>query len=186
MDKIHLDLRGTNSNIFFTSDLHFGHHNIISFCRRPFSDCKEMRSGLIEMWNSVVSKEDYVFQLGDFYWFDSSRGLVSILSNLNGSIFHIMGNHDMAKAWRNISVLSSIVHLSVSDDIGFHRFVLSHYPLLTWQGRERGVFNLHGHIHRCKGASRTNPDFQLEYSEYHYDVGVDNNFLKPVSYKNFL
>lgn len=53
-------------NIFFTSDTHFGHNNIIKLSNRPFSSVEEMNEGLIERWNDVVGAEDIVYHLGDF------------------------------------------------------------------------------------------------------------------------
>lgn len=54
------------SRVFFTSDTHFNHTNIIRFCERPFERVDEMNEKLIDNWNSVVSPEDFVFHLGDF------------------------------------------------------------------------------------------------------------------------
>lgn len=51
---------------FFTSDTHFGHANIIRFCKRPFENVEEMNEALIENWNKVVSDDDTVFHLGEY------------------------------------------------------------------------------------------------------------------------
>ena len=48
-------------HLFFTSDTHFHHANIIRFCNRPFRDVEEMDEILIRNWNEVVGPEDTVF-----------------------------------------------------------------------------------------------------------------------------
>lgn len=52
--------------IYFTSDLHLGHDNIIRFCNRPFSSVEEMNDRIIQNYNSIVHKNDLVYILGDF------------------------------------------------------------------------------------------------------------------------
>ena len=59
MDRLHITLE-PRQKIFVTSDLHFGHRNILKFCNRPFSDIKEMSEKLISNWNEVVGKNDIV------------------------------------------------------------------------------------------------------------------------------
>lgn len=51
--------------IFYTSDLHFCHSNIIKLCNRPFNNVDEMNSVLVSKWNERVNKNDIVYILGD-------------------------------------------------------------------------------------------------------------------------
>ena len=45
------------SRVFFTSDTHFNHTNIIRYCDRPFKSTDEMNEKLIGNWNSAVGPE---------------------------------------------------------------------------------------------------------------------------------
>ena len=55
-------------NTWITADCHFGHANIIKYCKRPFKDLEEMNAILIKNWNERVSPGDIVIVLGDFAW----------------------------------------------------------------------------------------------------------------------
>lgn len=52
--------------IYFTSDHHFWHENIISYCKRPFASVEEMNEKMVQYWNDVVKDKDEVYYLGDF------------------------------------------------------------------------------------------------------------------------
>lgn len=69
--------------IYYTSDLHFGHKNIIQLTSRPFSSVEEMDEVLIKNWNSKVTKNDLVYILGDFTWYNSAEKNLKILERLN-------------------------------------------------------------------------------------------------------
>lgn len=87
-----IKLDSSKQRIFFTSDLHFGHQNIIRFCNRPWKTTDEMEEALIENWNSVVTDDDIVFDLGDFAFAPNSKWK-EILGELNGQHHLIVGNH---------------------------------------------------------------------------------------------
>ena len=55
------------SKVFFTSDTHFYHGNIIRFCNRPFKDVEMMNETIIANWNNTIGQDDIVFHLGDLY-----------------------------------------------------------------------------------------------------------------------
>ena len=82
--------------VYFSSDNHYFHANIIKYCSRPFRDVGEMNAAMVDNWNSVVSDEDVVFHLGDV-----SAGLrdrvddfKALIGSLRGKKVLIRGNHD--------------------------------------------------------------------------------------------
>nr|DAG09648.1 MAG TPA: hypothetical protein [Caudoviricetes sp.] len=84
--------------IWFTSDLHFGHKNLLRLGKgRPFETIEEHDQALIDNWNKRVAKGDVVYVLGDV----SLRGDIDFLrerlSKLNEAKHLIIGNHDRAK-----------------------------------------------------------------------------------------
>ncbi len=79
---------------FFTSDVHFGHRNVIGFCDRPYANVEEMDAAIIKQWNSQVKPEDEVFFLGDFGVIKSKVLEDDLVNQLNGKKHLILGNHD--------------------------------------------------------------------------------------------
>lgn len=79
--------------IFFTSDTHFGHANIIKYCDRPFRDTDHMDEVIIQRWNEVVSPNDVVYHLGDIALGQIATSLPKV-ARLNGYKIAVLGNHD--------------------------------------------------------------------------------------------
>lgn len=90
--------------IFFTSDLHFGHKNIIRFDNRPFSTVEEMDEALIRNWNAKVSDEDTVYVLGDISWYNDAK-TSEIINSLHGHKILIKGNHDRVHGKVRVGVM---------------------------------------------------------------------------------
>lgn len=84
-DKIDLNL-SNYKNIYFTSDLHLGHKNILKYENRDkklnISTIQEHDDKLIQNWNSIVTKDDLVFILGDvsFYGAKKTNELIKCLN----------------------------------------------------------------------------------------------------------
>ncbi len=85
-------------NNFVTSDMHFGHENILKYCNRPFKDVNDMNNQMIKNWNERIKPDDSVYHLGDWCFHGGIEGGKSKSSyweeQLNGKIIHIKGNHD--------------------------------------------------------------------------------------------
>jgi len=171
--------------IFFTSDLHFGHHNIIKYCNRPFKDADEMDETLIRNWNEIIletdtkvfTEPDEVYIIGDLSLAPPER-TAQILDRLNGKKTLIRGNHDkrLVKKFsyilkdRGIEVFDL---LEIAPLIGDKKqpITLCHYPMKVWNHSHQGAWMLHGHSH---GNLPDNPDALI------MDVGVDCHKYWPV------
>ena len=81
---------------YYTSDTHFGHVNILGFCRPMFQDVAEMNEKMILNWNSVVQPTDTVYHLGDFAM-GNKKDHKSFLDRLSGYKILIRGNHDQSE-----------------------------------------------------------------------------------------
>lgn len=169
----------SKANYFVTSDMHFGHKNIIKYSNRPFSSVEEMEEKLIENWNGVVGKNDIVFNLGDF-GFCSEVKIKEILSQLNGSQIFIYGNHD--KVLQRESVMRECInkkYVKVFCDyveFSFNKtfICMSHYAMRVWNKHQYGSLMLYGHSHgTLPGLGRS------------MDVGLDSVDINS-NYKPFL
>lgn len=197
MLKINITLKD-NQKLYFTSDLHLGHRNVIRFCDRPYENEKQMNQCLIDNWNSTITNNDIVFILGDLVWFNDSHAIKRLFEKLNGQeIYVIPGNHDQMKSYHRvddprIKLVNDICTLYVSTENNRYtkniiEIVCCHYPLMTWAHRELGAINLFGHIHSGWLRSIEAFDQMLPlWKGQQYDVGVDNNNYHPVSLDDIL
>ena len=173
--------------IFFTSDTHFAHGNIIKYCNRPFIGVSEMNRELINNWNSVVTDDDIVFHLGDFC-FGSKNQWKKFREKLNGKIYLIQGNHDREDEiyCEGFESIDDIVQLGYYDEEteGWATLILCHYCLTTWPGQWKGALHCFGHSHTSPNSkSQSDHDYISNRALPSYDVGVDNNNFTPISYE---
>ena len=163
--------------IYFTSDLHFYHDNIIKNVNRPFQNADKMNHALIKKWNQKISFQDEVYILGDF----TMKGpdlATNILYQLKGKKHLIRGNHDnfVDNSEFDKSLFASIRDYAEIVCCNTH-FILCHYPFVEWNGSHKGSIELHGHQHNHEDYNYLNKKNGI----YRYDVGVDANNMETVS-----
>jgi len=134
----------SKSKILYISDLHFGHKNILTYDERPFYTVSEMDNTLIRNWNEVVKDKDVVYILGDVSWYDSEKTR-DILRQLNGRKRLIIGNHDSVSAKLTDCFEEIAPYAEIID--GNAKVILSHYPIMFWNGQHRHSIHLYGHVH---------------------------------------
>ena len=181
--------------IYFTADIHFGHKNILKYCKKRNEKIVEwarinnkevnddniislMDEWLIDLWNTQVSKKDTVYILGDFS-FKSAEENKKLLSRLNGKKFLILGNHDgnSDKLDNYFEVITQIKELKYKpldegETIGFE---MCHFPMVSWNRKEHGTIQLHGHCHNAmsrenfkRGVLRVDVGLDSDLADYHF------------------
>jgi calcineurin-like phosphoesterase family protein len=176
---------------WFTSDAHFGHTNIITYCDRPFPSVEAMRDDLVRRWNERVADGDRVLVLGDFALGRIDHSL-RVLEQLNGTKDLLVGNHDWPFAsapevrsqWtaRYLEAgFRSVTNGTVSYALqGRYPVLLGHFPYAgdshdgdryaDLRPFDAGLPILHGHVHTA---------WRLNGRQF--NVGVDVNGYAPVS-----
>jgi calcineurin-like phosphoesterase family protein len=159
--------------IYFTSDTHFGHENIIRYCNRPFKSLKEMDSTIIKNWNSKIKEEDTIFFLGDFCFRKSSEAPEGKLfehykSQLKGQIIFVQGNHDKNNGNKSIIQKIGIAY-------GGRKINLVHNPEFI---DLRYDINFVGHVHNLWRFKRIRRDNHIVDC---INIGVDVWDFKPVT-----
>lgn len=161
--------------IYFTSDLHLGHENIIRSTNRPFGSVQEMNEVLITNYNSVVTDRDTVYILGDLSFRMNMEEANKKFARLRGQKYLIIGNHDKYEQYTP-NLFKEMCDYKCITDNGL-RIALMHYPLLEWFKQRHGSLMLHGHIHSTGEYNEENRKNGIR----RYDVGVDANHYYPVS-----
>ena len=83
-----------SGKIYFISDLHYGHENVIKYDSRPFKDVTEMNNYILEELKKT-KEEDIIFDLGDMFWKMPVDDIKDVLNQIPcKNIYKIVGNHD--------------------------------------------------------------------------------------------
>ena len=171
-------------NIWFTSDIHFNHFNVIKYCNRPWTTVEDMNETIIKNYNSKVQPTDTCWILGDLT-LASFKIAGPLIQRLNGKKFLVQGNHDKYSRGQYLALGFTEIFQEVQLKIVGHRLLLSHFPYkpspeqltedlryLDRRPDNKGSWLLHGHRHSNKETCvRSNM----------IDVGVDAWNYFPVS-----
>ncbi len=166
----------------YTSDLHFGHANVIAFDRRPFADREEMDRIMIELWNSRVSPDDTVYILGDVCY-RSEYTADWYLSRLKGHKILILGNHDLPilENKKALDCLEDVQKMMYVRDEDRH-ICLCHFPIAEWNKCRNGSWHIYGHIH-----SRRDETWQfMKTRERALNAGCMINNYMPASFRELV
>ena len=170
--------------LFFCSDLHMGHYRICKYCHRPFESRSDMDKALIANWNSIVPEDGIVVCCGDFmlpheigfkeYW--------KYMKQLNFSqLILLRGNHDRIEIGEyEHNGKKVIVQDFAKVNVEGISIFACHYPMLSYPAD----YQIFGHIHTLSDGTcyGIDGDVNARLRKTQYDVGVDQNGYKPISY----
>ena len=183
MIKIEKNNDGTFPEVWIFSDPHYNHKNI---CRgttswrtldgeipeeqtRDFTTLEKMNESILNGINQNVGQDDILICLGDWS-FGGFEFIEQFRNRIVCKTIHlILGNHDhhIERDRQDIRKLFTSVSHYETLLIGEHMFQLMHYPIQSWDGMNKGVIHLHGHVHlphdRKFGAGKK------------MDVGIDGH-----------
>lgn len=169
--------------IWFTSDHHFGHFNIIRLTGRPFTDLEDMHRVLKARWNERIGPQDLVYIVGDLS-FMQATSTRKLCHDLNGRKILIQGNHDKEKTLPRDCFEEIVTKKKIH--IGTHSVLLCHYPYLgtkeeiehakangykvRYEERRpenKGDWLVHGHVHEKWKVKRNMINVSVEPWDYY-------------------
>lgn len=177
--------------LFFTSDQHYGHTNILKYAKRPFEpdhqgmmDCAKF---MYEMYQQTVSNNDIAVFLGDLALINSRNKEIfkDLFNSLKGTKLLVLGNHDnLTKTFYRECGFKDIRDYHIVQNI-----FICHYPCVsTGTEKERLCKNAfdhsecneiyHGHIHE-----KHSPTFD-GIKRHNMCVDYAPNGFKPIEITN--
>lgn len=168
---------------FYIADTHFGHENCIRFDNRPFSDIEEMDRILIENWNNRVQPEDEVYIVGDFIYRNKNHDFEWYLRQLKGHKFLVTGNHDgkLLRDEQSMRHFDGVDRMMNIND-GSHAICLCHFPIVSWDRKYHGSYQIYGHIH-----SNIDEDYYyMKTQERALNAGCMINGYMPVNFEEMI
>lgn len=165
--------------VFWSSDYHINHLNILKYDKRPFKDILSMREEIILKHNEKVGPNDYFVYMGDLMFCRDPKDAVNFWNRLNGEKFYVFGNHDrLITQALNVFKPCDLLTVKVEDPKlqpkrKWQDVVCCHYAMKVWNKSHHGAFHLYGHSH---GSLPEDPN------SLSFDVGIMLHDYYPWSY----
>lgn len=178
-----------SKNIFFISDTHFGHANMLQFTNydgtrmRPFNSIEELDELMIENWNEMVKPTDKIYHLGDVVYRCKNRD--QIMQRLNGEKVLIKGNHDRDQLGWYMKYFKDIRGTFHIDG----NYLLGHFPIHP-DSKGRFVRQLHGHCIDDMTEVLTTEGFkkfsEISHNDKVLNLNISRNVIEEDSIKRVI
>jgi len=166
--------------IWFSSDQHLGHTNIMKYCDRPFDSVEEMDEIIISNTVTCFMSGDTIYLLGDLSFnLELAENFLLKIKKIGVQMHYIRGNHDKnlkdAMLLEYCDSVSSLKDIHVKYKNEDYRITLCHYPMYSWKYSHYGAWMLFGHHHNRRKDENI-------FRGKMMNVGVDVNNFMPVSF----
>lgn len=175
--------------IFITSDFHFFHRNIITYCNRNYSLDTD---GILKMNEDILSEVDklpsdcILINNGDVFLNrmitpEQLKSLIDRMRSNNKELWLILGNHDKQIKYNKFfkqyeTPCDAFINLGFDRVFPFpiviDNFILSHEPI--YLSEKNNMVNLYGHTHDKDVNEDYFEDRKISLSNY-YNVCWDKH-----------
>ena len=188
-----------NGRVFFISDIHFFHENIIEYVtrlKRPFQNAKEMNAAILSNILNTVSENDILIFVGDIGFDKSDDGTFPLTNALLREIrshcaftINVIGNHDIDKKCGANDLMFDEIYSSISLNFNGTPLFVSHYPVsVDILDIMPGCLGLHGHTHSHVWESPfIDALYPKDAKEFrHVSVNIETTELRPMRLEELL
>ena len=137
--------------LYFSSDLHLYHHNVLKYANRLFKDVREMHKEFVKNHNAIVNEDDEFWFLGDLCIASPEfvGKMRKIVDSMNGVKHIVLGNHDDWKARSYLNAGFTTAHTAAWLYHEGLKFYMMHDPAeYAVVEKEENAVLLCGHIHQ--------------------------------------
>lgn len=166
--------------MWFISDFHFGHKNVIEYCNRPFKNVNDMNDALVRNFCNTVPEGGVCFILGDLW----DPTFLSRFANRR--IILVLGNHDKPSKKRRI-IQETIEKNQLDVEVYKYPILVNKYLWCSHEPMEgmsqnSPYINIHGHIHN----NVFGPGGSYRDGNRWFNVSVEQIDYKPIHIKEII
>jgi len=164
--------------VFFSSDIHLSHRNILTYSNRPFSSIEEMDKAIYTNFHSVIKEGDTLWLLGDISFDkDVTKNFIESFLRRNIEVNIVKGNHDKFTKAEFHALGCRVVENLCEVKWNKRKITLCHYLMGTYNHSHKNSWHLYGHTHigmfvepRLKQGKKLNVNVEFHnYFPWSYD-----------------
>lgn len=186
-DILYKPIKVHHHNVLFWGCLHLCHDpswEVPIWKQRGYNSAQEHFNGLINNWNAFANNQTTGFLLGDtIFGKDADKNLATFFESTNfDTIYMMSGNH--YAGWSKIfsQIKENCITFGRKKVIFVPNYleaivagqpiVMSHYPILSWNGAAKGSWMLYAHVHGNLNKSEIGRMYQSQGKSH--EVSVEN------------